>query len=266
MNTERLFEKSHLTEQEIKTLLKSPKPFVSKSVDISGKRIKYGVISDSHIGHKCYDERVMDIAAHVFRREKVDFVLHGGDICEGHYESRRQGSIFELNIIGGDNQVEKAVSELEKITCPIYAITGNHCGNTFMKMSGFDIGVRLQERLKNFHYMGQQEGSIRLKSGQNILLSHPDGGTAYAISYKVQKIVEALEGGTKPAIMHVGHFHKAEYLFYRNIHVFQNACLERQTPFMRNNHIAAMVGFWTVDLTIGKRGIEIIAPKFYPFY
>ena len=75
-------------------------------------------------------------------------------------------------------------------------------------------------------------------------LYHPGGGTAYAISYHSQKYVESLSGGEKPHILGIGHYHKVEQLFYRNIHVFQVGTFEAQTPFMRRKRLAAMLGGW----------------------
>jgi len=196
----------------------------------------------------------------------LEFVIFCGDACEGHYESKRQGSIFELDCIGGDAQVEKVVKEFGQIKKPIYGITGNHETNTFYKMSGFDIGNQLKEKLKNWNYLGQGRGTINLPHKNKIEVLHPDGGSSYAISYKSQKIVESLEGGTKPSLLLIGHFHKAEYLFYRNVHVIQTGCIESQTDFMRNNHLSAHKGFWVVELEVGKNGISKIVPQFYPAY
>ena len=33
------------------------------------------------------------------------------------------------------------------------------------------------------------------------------------------KMIEAMESDSKPNILAVGHYHKAEYLFYRNVHL-----------------------------------------------
>jgi len=208
----------------------------------------------------------MDYASKIFNNKDIDFVIFAGDLCEGHYENKRQGSIFDLNYIGGDNQLKKAITELSKIKKPIYGITGNHETNTFFKISGFDIGGQVQDKLKNFNYLGQATGTINLPFGKKIEVIHPDGGSSYAISYRIQKIAESLEGGTKPELLIVGHFHKAEYLFYRNIHIIQAGCLESQTDFMRNRHISAHKGFWTVDLEVSKKGISKINPTFYPCY
>jgi len=97
-------------------------------------------------------------------------------------------------------------------------------------------------------------------------LWHPTLGTAYAISYQSQRYIESLPGGSKPNILAIGHFHKAEYLFYRNIHAIQTACTEFQTRFMASKKIAAMMGFWIIEAEINGDGIVNIVPKFYPDY
>lgn len=257
-----------LTPEEVRSILKAKKVNVTsgKPYEARGNHVRFGVFGDSHIGHKCYDERLGDYAAKVFNKEKVDFVIHTGDICEGHYESKREGSVFELSHVGGDAQVKYAVEQLSKIKRPLLFITGNHETNTFFKMSGFDIGNQIAEKLPGSQYLGQGSGRVELPNGQFIEVMHPDGGSSYAISYKSQKIVESLEGGTKPAILLIGHFHKAEYLFYRNIHVFQTGTLCGQTPFMRGKNLAAHKGFWIVDAEVTKDGISSLAPKYYPAY
>jgi len=262
-----LIKNSKLTKEELKSLLRGEKISTSGApYSFKGTKIKFGVLSDSHIGNKFFDSKLMSYAAKTFNDEKVDFVIFGGDACEGHYESKRQGSIFELEHIGGDAQVMRAVKEFSKIKRPIYAITGNHETNTFFKMSGFDIGKMIAEQVKNWNYLGQGRGIIALPYGNKIEVVHPDGGSSYAISYRSQKIAESLEGGTKPGILLISHFHKAEYLFYRNIHIIQTGCIEGQTEFMRNRHLSAHKGFWLVEAEVGKHGVSKFKPTFYPAY
>jgi predicted phosphodiesterase len=259
---------SKLTPLEIKSVLKTKNVNSSsgRPYEYKGKTITFGVFGDSHIGHNCYDSRLMKYATKTFNDRKVDFVVHTGDVCEGHYESKREGSIFELTDVGGDAQVNRAVKELSKIKSPIYFITGNHETNTFFKHSGFDIGNQIQQRLPNAHYLGQGQGKIDLSNGQHIEVFHPDGGTAYAISYRPQKIAESLEGGTKPAILLIGHYHKSEYIDYRNIHIIQTGTLCGQTPFMRGKNLAAMKGFWIVEADVGKYGIASLRTQWFKAY
>lgn len=262
----------NLTDKEIKSIINNFNSNIqlssNRSINIDKKTIKYGVISDTHIGSTYYDSNLLSEAIKTFKKEKVDFVIHGGDICEGHYEGKRHGSVFELTHIGGDNQINYAKSELEKITefTPLYFITGNHENNTFYKLCGFEIGKILEEKLPNSKFLGNAEGIIDLPYKQSIMILHPDGGSSYALSYKPQKIVESLEGGKKPSILHISHFHKAEYLFYRNIHVIQDATLQSQTKFMKGNHISAHKGYFIISADISEKGILRIKPEFYPEY
>ena len=263
--------KSRLSPEEIRVLLKhggekeeenkKPQPY-----QVKGSKLRFGVISDTHIGSKFYDPRVMKQAAKIFNQKDVNFVVHVGDITEGHYENKRQGSVFELTEIGGDAQVARAVKELSQIKKPIYGITGNHEHNTFYKLAGFDIGKQLAEKMPNFNYLGNMHGTIKLPYGKTLELLHPGGGSSYALSYKPQKIVESLEGGTKPDVLLIGHFHKALYMYYRNVHAFMTGTLQSQTSFMRENGLSAHKGFYLIDLEVGKNGVNKITPSFFPAY
>lgn len=131
-------------------------------------------------------------------------------------------------------------------------------GRAFWSMNcqreGVDIG-RLAEDVANrtrddLHYLGYMEHDIELKAegGSAVLrIQHPGGGASYALSYQPQKIVESLSGGEKPQILLIGHYHKAEYLNYRNVHIVQSGCVMDQSPFMRKKRLAAHVGGWIVE-------------------
>jgi len=65
----------------------------------------------------------------------------------------------------------------------------------------------------------------------------------------------------------ISHFHKAEYLFYRNIHIIQTAALEGQTKFMRGKSLQSMKGIWVLDIYSSAGGqIDKFSPSFYPSY
>jgi hypothetical protein len=88
-------------------------------------------------------------------------------------------------------------------------------------------------------------------TGQAAVMSvvHPGGGTAYAISYSVQQIINALEGGEKPAVAIYGHYPKLMSMNWRNVWVLQAGCCQDQTPFMRSDKkIQAHVGGVLVKL------------------
>ena len=245
------------------------------SYSISNDHTKMLVFGDSHIGNNAYDPKIMNTAAKIAKSENVDLVVCTGDIADGWYQNR-PSSIFEQNEIGFDNQMRRSVSELSKILDvgkPFYYITGNHEYNTFVRGAGVEFGEILKLKLdgKGYesYFLGNAEGDIKLETGALIKLLHPDGGTAYALSYKPQKIIESLNNADNrlPNVALIGHFHKAEHIpNYMGVDVYQTGTLCGQTKYMRGKGIAAHKGFWVIDLYSKKNGkTDKIDSNFYPF-
>jgi predicted phosphodiesterase len=241
--------------------------------EISNNHTKILVFGDTHIGNKGYDPKIMNTAAKVAKDENVDILVCTGDMADGWYQNR-PAEIFEQDAIGFDNQLEKSVKELSKLCDtgkPLYFITGNHEYNTFVRGAGVEFGKILKLRLdtKGFenYYLGNAEGNLKLDNTR-IKLIHPDGGTAYAISYKSQKIIESLQGSGErlPDVALIGHFHKSEYIPYQGVHTFQTGTFCDQTKFMRGKGIPAHKGFWVIDIFSKDNGkIDKISPTYYPF-
>jgi DNA polymerase II small subunit/DNA polymerase delta subunit B len=81
------------------------------------------------------------------------------------------------------------------------------------------------------------------------------------------KMIEAMQGGDKPNILAVGHYHKIEYISYRNVHAFQTGTFQAQTPWMRGKGIAAMMGGWIVEVDVdGDGSIRSIKQELIPYY
>ena len=98
-------------------------------------------------------------------------------------------------------------------------------------------------------------------------LRHPWDGTAYALSYKPQKMIDGMEADSKPNILAIGHYHKLEYLFYRNVHCFQAGCFQTQTPFTRGKGISVHLGGWIITSRLTKEVIfRGFVPEMIPFY
>ena len=106
-------------------------------------------------------------------------------------------------------------------------ITGNHDAS-MIKLAGANIGAMIASRRGDMRYLGQDSAVIQLTDSCTLELRHPGDGTAYAISYKIQKMIEAMSGGEKPNILAIGHYHKQEYQFYRNVHAIQTAACRRR--------------------------------------
>lgn len=124
----------------------------------------------------------------------------------------------------------------------------------------------IDKQLDNFHFLGHDEGDIMLNDNTTIRLWHGEDGNSYALSYRVQKILESLQGGDKPSIMFCGHTHKYVKLFERNVHAISAGCIEDQTKWMRGKRLAANPGFGIYEITFNKTGITKLSETFYPFY
>lgn len=226
MELEKLIEQSGLTEEELKTSIKqlsTPKKIVNlHNHPWSNYHTRIGIISDTHIGSKYFNYQLFDESIKTFNREKVDAIYHSGDVIEGM--SNRDGHIYELETLGTTNQISQASDILSQYKQPLFFITGNHDEWSKVKANqGVLVGPELESKMPNSKFLGEYTANIKLGNNTIMRLTH-EGNSAYALSYSLQKRINALEGGTKPDILINGHLHKMLYMNYRNIHAFEAAC------------------------------------------
>ena len=229
------------------------------------KIIRFGLLGDTQINSKYTQLTPLHNAYDMFQSEGITTVYHTGDLDEG--EQMRRGHQYECYNQGADEHVAEIVRVYPKrdgITTEF--IIGNHDQSMITHLS-FDLGKAVASERKDMIYRGQSQAFINLTPNCLLELRHPGDGTAYAQSYKIQKMVEAMSGGEKPNILAVGHYHKSEYLFYRNIHCFQTDCMQAQTPWMRGKGIAAALGSWIIEIRVGDDGqINRMKQEHFPVY
>jgi len=233
-------------------------------VHFEGQRIRIGALTDTHLGSIFTHPDMIYQAFEEFKKAKVDFITHSGDVSEGM--SHRAGHIYELSHIGYNKQKEHSIEVLGQWTdTPGYVIDGNH-DRWFIKSSGAYIVKDICEALPNYEFLGHDEGDISLKGKATLKLWHGEDGNSYALSYRLQKVIEALTGGEKPGAMIAGHTHKSIYIFERHVHCYSGGCIQRQTKWMRGKRIAAHTGFWIIDLWVNNNGICKTTGTWHPFY
>lgn len=232
-----------------------------------GQTIKFGLLGDTQHGSLYENINFLNLAYDVYVQEKVTRVYHTGDMVDG--QKMYRGHEFELHTIGVDAQADYAVDTYPcRDEIETFFISGNHDG-AFWKQGGHDIGKQIANRREDMTYLGFDEADVTLESDEGeitLRIYHPGKGTAYAISYQPQSYINSLTGGEKPNILGIGHYHKMEYILYRNIHTFQTGCLQYQTPFMRKRHLAAIQGFWIVEVVLGDNEITRCKGEFFPCY
>lgn len=230
-----------------------------------GKRMKLGIISDTHSG-SIFDNSIIEQGLYkAFKREGVEAVYHAGDWVEG--ERVYRGQEYERYITGGDRLIDHVVEIYPDVGLKTFGIAGNH-DNSYWNIAGIEIVKLIAERRDDIEYLGKDVADIKLAKNVIMRLYHPDGGTAYALSYKVQKYVSSLSGGEKPNILIVGHYHKAEMIpQYRNVCIIQAGTTMSQSDFMKRKALAAHIGGWILDIRVDRKQlISEFTAKFISFY
>ena len=255
---------------QLVTELPSLKPLKLKR--LLGKEYCFGLVSDTHLCNKNERLDVLESAYDEFARRKITDVFHAGNIIDG--ECRY--NMYEINRHGVHDQAQYVVDYYpQRSGVTTHFITGECHEGWWQKQIGIRVGDYIQKVCvdagrKDVIWIGHVERDIVLKQkigDTRIRIMHPGGGSAYALSYPGQKMVESFQGGEKPHMLILGHYHKFDVNYAREVVTVMPGCVSDQTIFMRSRKLAAHVGFCVIkigariDGTIGRCNCE-----FYPFY
>lgn len=242
-------------------------------VKTTANTLKFALIGDTQVGSLYQRLDALKEFYAFCANEGVDTVFHAGDVIDGWRVYR--GQEFELHPNGRSwpEQREMFADSMPRIEGMVTIfITGNH-DSSFKRLVGMIVGDELSRARPDWKYIGQDVGDVVLKTedgqGLKVRLLHPGGGTAYADSYRLQKIIEALPGGLKPDVLAVGHYHKALWEpNYRNVSGFLVGTFQSQTPYMIQKSLAAHIGGWVVTVVLGKRGrlTSRVSAEFISFF
>ena len=219
----------------------------------TGAPIRFGVTGDNHLGSKYARLDVLNALYDIWESEGVKTVYQCGNMIDGEARFNRS----DLIVHGLDPQVDYFVEHWpHRKGITTHFITGDDHEGWYVQRENVDIGQMMQDRAERFgrtdlRYLGHMEHDLLFqqpKGSAHVRLVHAGGGSAYATSYTVQKIVESYQGGEKPNVLLAGHYHKAEYGYPREVHCVQVGCTEDQTPFMRKKKLEAHVGGAIVEL------------------
>ena len=227
---------------------------------LKGKTIRFGLTSDNHLGSKYARMDVLNALYDVWESEGITTVYQCGNMIDGEARFNK----FELVATGVEGQADYfALNWPKRKGMTTHFITGDDHEGWYIQREGINIGKYLEDTAiaherTDLKYLGHMEHDIVFKgTKQNSVmrLIHAGGGSSYATSYAPQKIVESYQGGEKPNILLVGHYHKAEYGYPREVHVVQAGCSSDQSSFMRKHKLQAHVGGWTIEFTLTPEGI-----------
>ncbi len=259
-----LKDKFGLTEKQLEKILVAKRERVIKPFNIQiGETYTFGALADNHA---CSSEERLE-ALHTFyhecKKRGIQDMYNAGDLLAG--QDVYKGQEYELNVFGADNQVNYLVENYPCIPgMTTHFVTGNH-DYSFYKKIGLDVGIMIAERRSDMKYLGIFQGDVMYKCIPLIRVVHPDGGMAYALSYRMQKYVEQISSGKKPRIIIAGHQHTSIYFLYRNIHVVQAGAFEGQTKLILRKGINPSIGGWIITVKFAKdkkKSIVSFAPEF----
>lgn len=215
----------------------------------------FGATSDNHLGSKYERLDVLEGLYDFFAEQKADRVFNAGNWIDGEARFNK----FDLHTHGMDAQLAYLAKHYPtRPGLTTYAVAGDDHEGWYGQREGVDIGRYAENVMRNagrqdWVNLGYMEAHVKLvnaNTGKSSMLAvvHPGGGSSYAVSYSIQKIIESLDGGEKPAVGLYGHYHKLWAGNIRNVWCLQTGCTEDQTPFMRKKKLEAHVGGALVKL------------------
>lgn len=220
----------------------------------------FGFVTDNHLCNRHSRLDVLNAAYDHFERLGIKRVYNAGNWIDGEARFNKT----ELIVAPGlDNQLDYMIDKYPiKDGIETHYIAGSDHEGWHQEREGIEVGKYLQNRSEDqgrhdLKYLGYGEADIKLSFGQGssvMRVVHPGGGSAYAISYTDQKRVESYQGGEKPQIELVGHYHKFNYGYPREVHTVQGGCTTDQSLFMRKKRLQAHVGYSIIRIKQGDGG------------
>jgi hypothetical protein len=235
--------------------------------------IVFGFVTDKHLGNRHERLDVLNAAYDRFAAEGVVDVFDAGNWIDGEARFNKQ----ELRVFGMDDQLDYLIDvHPQRKGIVTHYVSGDDHEGWYSQRERINIGQYLELKAKkagreDLRFMGHVEADVELRArngSTTMRVMHPGGGSSYAFSYAPQKLVESFQGGEKPTVLLIGHYHKYDYCYPREVHVLSGGCMVDQTMFMRKNKIAAHVGYCLVKVKQDPdRGhVTNVAVEWSPFY
>lgn len=237
---------------------------------IFGDTIRFGFITDTHLCSIYAREDVLHDAYRTFEAEGIRTVLHAGNWCEGQSRVNQ----FELLKTGFDPQIQYVVDNHPQVPgITTFFVDGDDHEGWWRKEFGIEPGKRLEQEAKedgrdDLVYLGYVEHDFILPGSggeRTMKVMHPGGGSAKSISLTPQNVVEAFDDGEKPAVLLIGHYHKAEFIpAFRNVSVIQGGCMQEQSVWARKMKIIPHIGYWLIEMRLNDDGsVARLKPEWF---
>jgi len=177
---------------------------------------KIGAMSDWHDGSKAAQISARNKAIEIMYKEGVRDIVVAGDIFAGNKVYRGQ----EVDNVSMSPDDQIAITECY---CPRYEglkyrIMGGNHDFSFVVHNATDALFRLCEKRDDFEWYGYDLVTVRLTEDVDALIWHPKGSSAYAMSYRSQKMVEQLAFQQLMEVIKTNATPKVRFLFAGHWH------------------------------------------------
>lgn len=217
---------------------------------------RFGVVADSHLGSKYERLDCLNDIYDRFAAEGITHVYHCGNWIEGEARFNRT----DVAVHGMDAQLRYLAEKYpQRPGITTYAVAGDDHEGWYGQREGLDIGRHAEKMMReagrtDWINLGFMEAHVLLRNKESckdavMAVVHPGGGSAYAESYVVQKIIESLDGGEKPSIALYGHYHKMLAGDYRNVFWVLVPSTKDQDCFMRKKRLRSVIGGGIVEVS-----------------
>lgn len=236
-----------------------------------GKTLRFGAVSDTHIGSRHQQLTFLNTFYDRCVERGIDSVFHAGDLFDGNGRVYR-GQEYDLFLFGYDKQLDYGVEHYPKRDgVTTYVIAGNHDWS-FYKSQGADILAALAERRPDIKYLGPMGAKVE-PDGLKVQITHGRGGSTYARSYRIQRLIENFTPEQKPEVFLLGNFHNwAPVPMVRNVIGWQMGCFQSQTDHEKALGLFPEIGGLILEIDYGSKGADrpkgIVAfrDEIIPFY
>lgn len=254
--------------------------------DKQGHVIRFAVLSDTHAGSTHSQitnvRKFVDLAY----EEGIRHFLHPGDLTAGQFGYRGQEwdlipsakvpTRRDAHLATG-NQVWLANNYLPQKEGATYYILGGNHDYWHIISSGIDaVSVACKQR-EDFVFIGYDVADIPLTDRASVRLWHPTGGVPYALSYRLQKgmeafafeeLIKAIEEDKDPniRILIAGHLHVEVKYNLGPMVASVAGCFEGQTNYLKRKGLYPTIGgqIWEIHLTDAGL-IQRVKYDFIPF-
>lgn len=227
------------------------------------KELIFATMSDLHFGSKHVQITAMHEFAKECKKEGVSHIFVPGDVCAG--KGVYAGQEYDLHLLSAEEQEDSVVVNLPK-GFEYYALGGNHDYAFIKRGSGHNCLKAIENRRDDFTYIGFDEAVIPILPGVDMMLWHPSGGLAYALSYKLQKgaesiahselysVVQGIKNRPTLRFLLAGHTHTQLQALFGGMLAMQCGCFEGRTNLCKRNKLTPAIGGWIIKACLGRNG------------